>query len=196
MIDDDPALALLRLVSRVQRLEALPRTGWIVSGVPAPESIAAHIYMVTVIALWLADHIDEDVDAELVMRMALLHDLGEAMLTDLPSPVKRFMGKEVVAQAEARAADIILQDSAPSWGPHFHAYEDRSTLEARIVKAADRIQMLSMAAQYQAQGRGDTSRFWGYAPNFDDFGIPLVADIFTHLRRFHQDASWFPSDFD
>ena len=81
------AEALLRLISRIQRLEDLPRTGWVVSGVPNPESIAAHSYEVAVIALWLAESIDDEVDVAHVLKIALLHDVGEALTTDIPAPV-------------------------------------------------------------------------------------------------------------
>jgi putative hydrolases of HD superfamily len=193
---EDPIEALLRLINRAERLEALPRTGWLVCGVAQPESIAAHSYMVAIIALWIADHIDEPVDVAAMLRSALVHDLGESMLTDLPSPVKRFVGAEALQAAEERAAKIVLADGGPAWQAAHDAYERRDSLEARIVKAADRIQMLAKALQYESQHRGDTRRFWQVDKNFEDEGIPLVRQILDRLRDRHDRADWPVASFD
>ena len=193
---DAKALHLLRLISRMERLESLPRTGWIVSGIPSPESIAAHVYMVSVTALWIADQIEEPVDKERVMRIALLHDAGEAMLTDLPWPVKRFVDPEVLHDAEERATQVIFEHSPESWTRAVSDYNAADCLEARIVKAADRIQMLAKALQYAAQGHGDTSRFWRTPRNFEDHGIPLVRATLDRLKAMHEAQSWWPADFD
>jgi putative hydrolases of HD superfamily len=194
--DEGRADKLLRLIARSGRLESLPRTGWMVCGVQGPESIAAHIWETTLIAMWLADHIDEPVDTEKVLRIALLHDIGEAMLTDLPWPVKRFIGAEAVAQGEARAVGEVLADAPDDWRAAYGAYDEAHSLEARLVKGADRIQMLAKALQYRSQGRGDVQRFFAEERNFDDFGIELVGAVLDRLRA-HWDADdWYPAHFD
>lgn len=187
--------ALLRFISRAERLEALPRTGWIVCGVDRPESVASHSYMVTLIALWIADHVEEEVDTERMLRMALFHDIGEAMLTDLPGPVKAMIGRSVVADAEARACETLLDEACPGWSEYEARYRAQNSLEARIVKASDRLQMFAKALQYDHQRRGDVARFLDIGPQ-DDFGIPLVGRIFEALRSAHDEGSWFTSDFD
>ena len=94
---------LVAFIAEAERLEALPRTGWLVSGVNKPESIASHQYGVALIALWIADRVDRSIDVAKVMRIALLHDISEARLTDLPKPVKDFIGSSAVKEAEQRA---------------------------------------------------------------------------------------------
>lgn len=193
---DDHLETLLRLIHRAERLEALPRTGWLISGVSSPESVAAHTYMVTLIALWIADTLGEDCCSETVMRMALIHDIGEAIMTDLPGPVKYFVGKEVLDEAEHKAAHLILDDAPEQWGSIYDRYEARDSLEARVVKAADHIQMMAKTLQYASQGRGDTDRFWKNPRNMQDFGIPLVRQILDRLKQKREDGEWFPSSFD
>ncbi len=192
---NENADALLRLIARAERLEAFPRTGWQVCGVQNPESVAAHSYMVTLIALWLADHIDEPVSTEKVMRIALVHDLPEAMLTDLPRPVKILLGRSACQKAEENAAAQLFEDHPPAWQDAHDEYISATSLEARLVKAADRIQMLAKALQYRAEHRGRTRRFFDNPDTFDDFQIPLVATIFEELRRLHSQDRWFPPDF-
>mgnify|MGYP006188793661 CR=1 FL=1 len=190
----EPADALLRFISRLQRLEALPRTGWLVAGVVAPESIAAHVHEVALIAMWIADHLDEPVDTERVLRIALLHDVSESLTTDVPKPVKELFGEEAFAAAERRATDIVLAEAPPEWRDHLTEYEARTTVEARIVKAADGIQMFARALAYQAAANGDTRRFQAARP--PDHGLALVREIIDRLEALRDGAGWFVADFD
>lgn len=188
---------LLQLVSRSERLEALPRTGWLVCGIERPESVAAHSYIVTIISMWLADSLNElPIDRERVLRIALLHDLAESMLTDLPAPVKNFIGKDVIANAEHSAAQSLLSITMPDWLKYITEYHQQNTLEARLVKAADRIQMLAKACQYASQNRGNTTGFWQHEELFQDFDIPLLKAIFDRLRSHHHQKTWYESHFD
>ncbi len=188
---------LLRMLSRMERLESLPRTGWIVSGVHPPESIASHVYMVTLTALWIADSIPDEVHTEKLLRIALLHDASESILTDLAWPVKRFVDPDVLHDAEERAAHTLFEHAPnSSWVTSIEDYNENASLEARIVKAADRIQMLAKTLQYQSQGKGDTRRFWQNPRNFEDQGIPLVRAILDELIDMHKNNSWWPANFD
>ena len=51
--------------------------------------------------------------------------------------------------------------------------EAGASLEARIVKAADKLQMMIKAYQYGRQQRGFLEEFWLNPKNFDDRGVPL-----------------------
>lgn len=187
---------LIRFVSRAERLESFPRSGWIACGVDRPESVAAHVHGVALIAMWLGEHVDDDVDMLRLLRIALLHDISEAMMTDLPWPVKRFVDPDVVAEGESRAADTVLEDAPDSWRDAVRAYGDLDGIEARIVKAADRIQMLCKSLQYRSQNRGDVERFWEVDRNFKDYGIPLVRQILDRLVEMHDNGEWFENGFD
>lgn len=184
---------LLTLIHSAERLEALPRTGWITCGVTHPESIAAHSYNVTLIALWIADHIEQEVDTEKVLRMALLHDMGESLLTDLPAPVKHLIGIEQVRKAEHQCAHTILKHAPPKWGEAYDSHADRTQLEARILKAADTIQMLAKSLQYRQQHRGDVSQFWDTKGPRQDFGIPLVRTVLDRLQAHWEAGTWITS---
>jgi putative hydrolase of HD superfamily len=187
---------LIRFVSRAERLESFPRSGWIACGVDQPESVAAHVHGVALIAMWIGDHVDDDVDTERLLRIALLHDIGEALMTDLPWPVKRFVDPEAVADGEARAADTVLEDAPAAWRASVRAYRELDSLEARIVKASDRIQMLCKSLQYRSQNRGDVERFWQVERNFEDYGIPLVRRVLDRLVEMHESGEWFENGFD
>lgn len=187
-----PIESLLGFARRADRLESLPRTGWLFGGVVAPESVSSHIYQTSLIALWLAEELQADV--ERVLRIALLHDVGEAILTDLPRPTKEFVGRETMIKAERSAVEHVLVGMPTTWGDAYEEYENAATLEARIVKAADRIQMLVKASIYDAQNRGDVGRFFEIPDH--DFGIPIVGEILLEIREMRARGAWAARDLD
>lgn len=191
----DEADELLRLFSRLDRLAELPRTGWLVAGVDEPESIADHVFGVAIVAMWLADRVEADVDTERLLRIALLHDAGEALLTDLPRPVKELIGRDDVDEAEAEACRRLFVD-VDGWEESVEAYRRQESDEARLVKAADRIQMAAKALVYRSQGRGDVERFGEELESIDDYGFPIVGEIFERLRERWEADDWFPADLD
>ncbi len=174
--------AFLELLSTLDRLDDLPRTGWLFSGVDRPESIAAHSYGVCLVALWIADHIDEPLDLGQLLRMALLHDIAESMLTDLPRPVKDILGDAALHDAEDLALDRLLQtDTDHPWKRAHDDYRHRQSLEAKIVKAGDQIQMLHKALLYRHRHNAPIDDFFSPRDAFDDHGIALIKDLFDHL---------------
>ena len=89
----DP-IGLIEFISEVGRLKRLPRTGWVESGVPDPESVADHSFRVALLTLVLADL--KGLDALKAVRMALIHDLGEAETGDL-TPARRRLTPRALA---------------------------------------------------------------------------------------------------
>ena len=184
---------LLQLLSRSERLESLPRTGWLTCGITAPESVASHSYQVALVALWLADVVEEEVNVELVLRIALLHDLGESELTDIPSPAKRRIGTEQMRNVERSVTRELVCDLPGSWSHAVDLFFEQKTTESLLVKAADRIQMLAKACQYRWQGRGNTERFWRGSLAIE--GAPaIVNQIICRLEEHHRAGTWIDED--
>src|SRR5690348_13744898 len=96
---EQTAQALLTLYSQVAALKLLPRTGWLQRGVASAESVAEHTFGVAVLALLVGDTL-AGVDRGKLLEIALLHDIAEALLTDLPSSARRLLGAN-----EKRAAE-------------------------------------------------------------------------------------------
>jgi putative hydrolase of HD superfamily len=174
-----------RIVDTVEALDPLselPRTGWLLRGVRPCESIADHSHGVSLVAMMMADALREQgtpVDGERVLRMALVHDAPEAKTGDIPMPHK-------TAELD-RALDAVEQELAERTlpGPLARAWDEMQageTLEARIVKAADKIHMMIKAMLYERRGRGQLDEFWQHPGNFDARGIDLAQEIFEVIR--------------
>lgn len=161
----------------------LPRTGWLLRGIPSPESIAAHSWAVAMVAIFLADRLRADgeaVDGERVLRMALLHDLAEARTGDIPMPSKDEGVSRAVHQLEAAIVDEMLP------APHAALWaevEAGQTLEARVVKAADKIQMMIKVLVYESRRGANLEEFWDNPKNFRDMGLKRASELYAAIRR-------------
>ena len=181
----------IQFLSELIRLKALPRTGWLLRGVRDVESIADHVFGVAFVAMILADRaiaLGLSVSVEKVMRMALLHDLSEARTGDLPSTIKPYFLGDTLKHADDQATREILQplgEQGEKYLALWQEYEARNSLEARIVKAADKIDLLLQAREYEKGGAQNLSEFWENAE--EDFAkldiAELIADISVLLKE-------------
>ena len=65
-----------------QALKTTPRTGWVNHGVDKPESIADHMYRMSLMAMVAAKSMPE-LDQNRCVKLALIHDLAEAIVGDI-----------------------------------------------------------------------------------------------------------------
>jgi 5'-deoxynucleotidase YfbR-like HD superfamily hydrolase len=179
----DHADRIIDTVLALDTLSDLPRTGWRLNGVRPGESIADHVCAVTLVTAMVVDALREEgvqVDGEHAMRLALIHDAAEARTGDIPMPVKSASFSEAAAQVEGEIVEGMLP---ASWAANWREAEDGASLEARIVKAADKIQMMIKALSYERQGRGALQPFWDNPANFRHMELPVANRVFENLRR-------------
>lgn len=170
--------AIIDVLQKLDPLSELPRTGWLLAGIRPCESIADHSFGVAVAAMLLVDAMrarGETVDGERVLRMALLHDAAEAATGDVPMPQKTPAIEQALHELEEGIVGGILP--AELLGLWKEA-EKPETLEARVVKAADKIQMMVKVLTYDRARRGLLDRFWRNPRNFDDRGIEVASEVF------------------
>lgn len=187
---------MLSLLIELQRLKRLDRTGWVLRGLaPGAESVAAHSYGVALVAMLLADALlarGVELNMEQVLRLALLHDLAEARTGDMPRTMAEFYGAEARRRAESAAFDDMLSALEASHRESYSAlhkdYEERASLEAKLVKAADIIDLLAQALHFERAGARGLDEFWEGA-SARDFGLEGAADdVVRELMRALVDA--------
>lgn len=169
----DDLLALFRTLGNLKRT---PRTGWLDRGVPAAdtESVADHTLMTALIA-WIIALDDPGLDADRVLKLAVVHDLAEAIVGDIPpygpedlpartdaEALRAFFSVRRIASPEAQAQkhdtehaaarelfghlpERIQSEVRSLW----EEYESRSTPEALFVKDVDRLEAFLQARAYE-----------------------------------------------
>jgi len=188
MTDDSNMISTLMELQRLKRLE---RTGWTLRGLaPGAESVAAHSFGVALAAMMLADQLIERgtrVDVERLLRMALLHDWAEARTGDMPRTGGEYFGADARRSAERAAFDDIVRGLGERiealYGELHTDYEHRASLEARLVKAADIIDLLVQALAFERAGVRGLDEFWdGVAER--DFQLEGAAEeVFKEALR-------------
>lgn len=180
---------LIALFIETTALKRLPRAGWILRGVPNVESVADHAYHTAFVALALSDVLNASgalavaLDTGKVLAIAVLHDLGETRLTDLPGPTRHLIPEGVKSQAELAAVQI-LTEPLPS-ADHFRAlwreFEDASTPEGRLVRDVDKLEMMVQCLRYELSGSRGLDDFWR---NMDRqaWHYALCADLYARLK--------------
>lgn len=88
----------LAFLARLEKLKCNTRHSWTSSG--RHESVAEHSWRLAMLAMLLKDALPE-VDMDKVLRMCLIHDVGEAVTGDIPSFQKTDANEETERQAIA-----------------------------------------------------------------------------------------------
>lgn len=198
MID---AQAILRFMEDAGKLKILPRTGWLLRGLKNPESIADHSYRTTLLAMLLADIIASQgvaIQVEKVMRLALLHDLTESQIGDIPFPAQRYI-PEVVKEAGERQAmrDIVtgLGTLGDTYAALWEEFETAQSPEAQLVRVADKLELMIQVYEYERVGCQSLNDFWENMANYNGFDVyPLVKQIIGILQERHQTLFPLPAN--
>ena len=166
-----PQQTLISLLDRVNDLKLLPRTGWLFAGVAQPESIADHTCAVALLTLLLAAEINHDLpahqldaplDSGRALQIAIVHDLAESVLTDLPKRSSELIGESVKHDAEQRALERMLVDhpAREALLEYWHEYNAASSPEGRLVRDADKLEMIHQALCYEQAGNRNLHEFF------------------------------------
>jgi putative hydrolase of HD superfamily len=161
---------MLELLEAAATLKRLPRSGWLFAGVVQPESVADHCLATALLALGMAAKINDalaanglmnPLDAGRAAQIAVVHDLAESVVTDLPRRASELLGKAVKHRAEAQ----VLAQLANSVGGVdlvglWREYSEASTPEGRLVYDADKLEMVHQALLYERAGNRNLGEFW------------------------------------
>ncbi|XP_059447685.1 uncharacterized protein LOC132179073 [Corylus avellana] len=133
-------------------LKTTKRKGWINHGIKGPESIADHMYRMSLMALIAGDL--PGVNRERCIKIAIVHDMAEAIVGDItPSdgvPKEEKSRREQAAlneMCEVLGGGMRAEEIKELW----QEYENNSSLEANLVKDFDKVEMILQALEYEAE---------------------------------------------
>ncbi|MBL7065608.1 MAG: HD family hydrolase [Anaerolineae bacterium] len=155
--------SVLKFLLRANQLKCVLRTGWVMRGVTGAESVADHSFGVAFISLVLAEMMEQPLDKAKLLTIALLHDLPESVIGDLPTPAAAYFPAGAKQKAEVQVLSELLCQlpHAEQWHAWWQEFEDGASVEGRLVRDADRLDMLIQAHVYeQTTGNRHLEEFW------------------------------------
>ncbi len=139
----DGVLAFLRAA---ERLKTVTRSGWTSTG--QRESVAEHTWRLCLMAMVLYGRAD-GVDLAKLLKMCLIHDLGEAIGGDIPAPAQQAGANK----ADRERADLLQLIASLPPGVQgeiaelWDEYEAAASPEARVAKGLDKLETILQHTQ-------------------------------------------------
>jgi len=150
---------LIEFFGIVGRLKRTPRSGWVEVGIHQPESVADHTFRTSILCMVCSNL--EGLDELKLLRMALIHDLSEAIIGDLTPSRKTAGGKEAEDAAMNQILSLLPKKQGEKYMGVWKEYQESESKEAKAVRQLEKIEMALQAKEYEEAGstRQSLSRF-------------------------------------
>jgi 5'-deoxynucleotidase YfbR-like HD superfamily hydrolase len=156
---------LVKFFETASKLKDVQRTGWVERGMKNPETSADHSLMVALIVLVLGNR--RKLDMEKMLKMALVHDLPEAIVGDIISKDNWEAGgtmwnHEKVSRERPAMKKLSSLSGSKEILELWEEFEGQKTHEAIFVKEVDRLATIFQAMEYHKTGnyRKPLPGFW------------------------------------
>jgi len=178
-----PSNALTFLLTTAQS-KRIVRTGWKMNDIKDPESVAEHSYQLCVIAMVFADQLG--VDRERLIKMAVIHDLGEIITGDLVwsrgniIDIQKRQKKEIM-EAEGIESIFAKLGNSKQYKAIFEEMVQRKSPEAEIFWQLDKLEMAIQALQYEKSDNKNLEEFFVNT----DFQLthPFLREVFARVQE-------------
>ena len=133
------ARKLLEIIEVCERLKDTTRHCYTRKG--RHESVAEHSWMMTLMAFFMRDEF-KDVDMDKVIRMCIIHDLGEVFTGDIPTFLKTSSNEETEENLLNNWVNTLPEDYKNEMLSLYEEMNERKTKEAKVYKAIDSLEAL------------------------------------------------------
>ena len=173
----------------VSKLKLIARKGWVSQvGVEKPESVADHSFACAVLAMCLGDL--KGLDTEKLIRLALVHDLHEALIGDYDYFDKQRIGLEQAKKNQEQAIGEVFHKLPPNIREKYVSlakeYLCQETPEAKLVKQIDKLEMIMQAFQYEKAGydKVKLQSFWDSVEgNLTEPNLKAIFELLKEERK-------------
>lgn len=171
---------ILDFLRAAEGLKSATRTAWTSGG--RRESVAEHTWRLCLMAMvCYAD--DPGVDVGRLIRMCLIHDLGETLRGDIPAPEQVAGGKSDAERADLLALVAPLPERQRTeivalWDD----YEAANSPEARAAKGLDKLETILQHIQGMNPAHFDYAFNLEYGQRFTS-ADPMLAALRTRMDR-------------
>jgi putative hydrolase of HD superfamily len=156
----DELQGVLTFLRAAERLKTVTRSGWTSAG--QQESVAEHTWRLCLMAMLLYGR-TPGIDLARLLKMCLIHDLGEAIGGDVPAPAQKAgtskAGQERsdLLQMTAPLPSALRDEVVELWDE----YEAARSSEAKLAKGLDKLETILQHTQ------GQNPADFDYAFNLD-----------------------------
>lgn len=133
------ARKLLDALLIAERLKGITRHCYASNG--RRESVAEHCWMVSLMAYFLRDEFP-DADMDKVIKMCIIHDLGECFTGDIPVFEKNAAHEEKEEELLYEWVKTLPEEYAEEMLQLYKEMAEQNTIEAKIYKALDSLEAL------------------------------------------------------
>jgi len=153
----------LSFLLRTVQAKKITRTGWLMMKIPNPESVAEHSYQLCVMAMVFADQLG--IDREKLIKMAIIHDLGEIFTGDIVwirgniIDIEKRQKKEEV-EAKGIESIFAMLGTSKEYKTIFNEMRERKTMEADIFWQLDKLEMAIQALDYEKRTHINLDEFF------------------------------------
>ena len=181
LMNKKTAKSLIDILYLAGKLKKTVRAGWVEkANISDPESVADHSYRVTILAALIGDILG--LDADRMVRMALIHDLSEAVTGDItPTQIRRGRNKET---EEKLATAEIFSKFPLTIRNRYKAIWDEfiagKTKEAKILHELDAFEMAIQSQEYSdshSQNNSLLSFKESAAVHIDEPSVKMLLDL-------------------
>lgn len=179
-MEPDEIEGILTFLREAERLKTVTRSGWTSAG--QPESVAEHTWRLCIMAMVLYGRAP-DVDLARLLKMCLIHDLGEAIGGDIPAPAQQ---REAVSKAGRERADLLelIQPLSPDLQREivelWDDYEAVASREAVLAKGLDKLETILQHTQGKNPANFDYTFNLGYGQQYTA-SDPVLAALRARL---------------
>jgi 5'-deoxynucleotidase YfbR-like HD superfamily hydrolase len=178
-LQPDELEGVLAFLRAAERLKTVVRSGWTSAG--QQESVAEHTWRLCLMAMVLYGT-NPGIDLARLLKMCLIHDLGEAIAGDVPAPLQQAASPK---SGKERADLLSLIAPLP---PELRSeietlwdeYEAAASPEARVAKGLDKLETILQHTQGKNPADFDYAFNLAYGQQYTA-ADPLLAELRSRL---------------
>ncbi len=141
---------LLKFFGIAGKLKGIARSGWVEAGLPKPESVADHTFRTVFLCMLYSDL--EGLDSPHLLRMALIHDLPEAIIGDLTPTKRTLQSRKKENEVMRQMLSLLPEEQRKKYMNAWKEYQDGKTREAKVVRQIEKLEMALQAKEYGEAG--------------------------------------------
>ncbi|KAL8758089.1 MAG: hypothetical protein Q9184_004033 [Pyrenodesmia sp. 2 TL-2023] len=153
----------LPFLHTLERLKTTPREGWRRFHVQRSESIADHMYRMSILTLLAPNPLRSRLNIQRCTLLALVHDMAECLVGDITpaDPVTKPEKSRRERTTMSYLTNTLLSpatgcsDAGAQIREAWEEYEMVETLESKFVHDVDKVELVLQMVEYERRGQGE-----------------------------------------